>query len=343
MATPNMPNVIQRVIDPHNPTGEVNLELLIDLSKQGIPNNDQVSRFFFWELVLRIIPKDRSRWEYVVTSKSTLYWSWVEKYFSNFQDWIDLPIEKAEVKRKSFGLSSDDIMSEIHGDLTRMPNSQYLEFGFPLNEFSQHIRRIERILYIFSCLNSTYSYTQGFNEIVIPIYYVSMTANRLMGKNDNDGEFHAFYIFQNLIIGAGLGDIFLLTQNLDSIVSKFHLIETMCQIADGSLYKRLFKSDKPLVPAQFAFSWISLLFAQNFTLQNLLIVWDRILIKEFNVIEFAMAIAVAQLIESKQNLMNAKNSNKLLNDVQNIRDLDPPTILARAEDVWDQYNSSLQT
>jgi hypothetical protein len=72
-------NPLATVIGLSQASGEINLELLIDLAKQGLPGDDPVVRLHLYEIFLHIRPIDRSKWESASSSRNALYWSWVRK------------------------------------------------------------------------------------------------------------------------------------------------------------------------------------------------------------------------------------------------------------------------
>ncbi|OHT15158.1 hypothetical protein TRFO_14326 [Tritrichomonas foetus] len=328
---------IASVIDIEKKSGDINIDLLIDLAKQGLPKDDLVLRLYTWEIFLHVRPLDRSKWESNTENQFKMYWTWVSKYFESAPDWVDRIIPVSDVKIKDFGLSHNDVMTQIHGDLIRTPTENFTEIGLGDSDeaIRPHIRRIERILYIFSCLNAAYSYTQGFNELAYPIYHVAINAHRKLGNSDDVGEVAAFYLLQNLITGTGLGDLFTMDQDFDAVSSRFDMIREMLKIADTELYNYLFLKLNAS-PLQFAFSWVSVLFHELYKVDALLILWDRFLLKESNIVEFGMAIAAAHLVEQREMILNCTFSD-LMDRLHNLENLDPATIIARAEDIWAQY------
>jgi hypothetical protein len=329
------------VIGLSQASGEVNLELLIDLAKQGLPGDDPVVRLHLYEILLRVRPLDRSKWESTLSSRSSLYWSWVGKYFANRENWLDLDFLAEGVTRKAFGLTDNDTMSQIHGDLARTPSIPFarLHLGATDAEIRPHMRRIERLLYVFSCLNAAYSYTQGFNDLAIPMYHIAIGAHRAMGNSDDAGEAAAFFLLQNLITGTGMGDLFTMAQDMDSVASKFDLIKDMTKSVDSKLYDHIFVRLQ-IAPLQFAFSWVSVLFSELYSMESLLVLWDRFLLKESDIVAFAMAIAAAHLLEARAGLLAGKNFAEIMSCLSGIRDLDPSVVIALAEDMWSRYIAS---
>lgn len=338
---PGIHQALLTAIGINETSGEVPMELLIDLAKQGVPN-DQVVRLFLWELLLNIRPADRSKWQTSVSSRHSLYWVWVDKYFADVQNWLELDLPSSgEMKVHSFGLANNQVMAQIHGDLVRTPSSTFASLGIGATdeEIRPHMRRIERLLYVFSCLNAAYNYTQGFNELAYPMYHVALLGARAQGLDDNFAEASAFFLLQNLITGTGLGDLFTMEQDFESVDAKFDMIRQMTKIVDAQLYKHIFV-DLALNPLQFAFPWVSILFSDLYQLGPLLLLWDRFLLKEAYILEFAMALATAQLLDRRDALIKA-NYNGVMDILNNTRDFDAPVVIARAEDVFSQFISLL--
>jgi hypothetical protein len=336
-----MHSPVATVIGVGQTSGSVKVDLLIDLAKQGLPNADPVIRLYFYELILHIRPPDRTKWESSSSSRNSLYWGWVTKYFSNASDWLERRFSEDGVTQKAFSLSDNETMAQIHGDLSRTPDAQFAEVGLGTTEteIRPHMRRLERLLYVFSCLNAAYSYTQGFNDLAFPLYYIALIAHRQLGHPDDLGEASAFFLLQNLITGTGLGDLFTMEQDFDSVASKFDLIKMMCRIADPELSDHLFVK-LTITPLQFAFSWVSVMFHELYRIDSLLILWDRFLLKESDIVEFGMAIAAAHLIEARSDLLSRQSFPEILDYLQQIRDCDPASVIARAEDMWARYLAS---
>jgi hypothetical protein len=329
------------VIGLSQASGEINLELLIDLAKQGLPGDDPVVRLHLYEIFLHIRPIDRSKWESASSSRNALYWSWVHKYFAGRENWVELDFPGDGVVKKVFGLADNETMAQIHGDLARTPSSLFSELSLGASdaEIRPHMRRLERLLYVFSCLNAAYSYTQGFNDLACPLYHIAMRAHRAMGNPDDAGEAAAFFLLQNLITGTGMGDLFTMAQDLDSVASKFDLIREMTKSVDPKLADHIF-ARLGIAPLQFAFGWVSVLFSELYSIEPLLVLWDRFLLKQSDIVAFAMAIAAAHLIEASPRLLAAKNFPEMMGCLSSIRDLDPYVVIAQAEDLWAQYISS---
>ena len=125
---PGIHNALITVIGVGKDTGDVQMGLLIDLAKQGVPN-DPVVRWYLWELALHVLTPDRSKWESSTSSRHSLYWQWVEKYFENASNWLEMELPSGEVKVRECVLAHDEVMSLIHLDLVLTPNTMFADLG----------------------------------------------------------------------------------------------------------------------------------------------------------------------------------------------------------------------
>ena len=330
--------MLKKLLFLNEKSGKINLDLIIDYAKQGVSNQNPQIRYYLWQLLLFLLPSDRSQWDHTLELQVETYRKWVEIHMNEISNWLERTFPQ-DVIVKDFGLSHDEYMFQIHGDLSRTPYSVF--YFYKLANSPETVieitRRIERILYIFSCLNPTYSYTQGFNELVTPIYFVVNEAHKILGYNSFETEAITYYLLQNLITSTGIGDIFSMDRDFQAVNRHFNTIIDMLKICDFELYKSLFE-DNEIVPLHFAFSWVSVLFNQLYQGESLLLLWDRFLLRKDNLIQYAMAIATSHLILVRSNIIG-KNFQEILELLHNIKDLDPPTVVAIAEDVYIRFLS----
>ena len=132
-------------------------------------------------------------------------------------------------------------MGVIHGDIVRsgrlfffLPERPILypqtkaDQGDVLFEFQEHLRRLERLLYVFRTFHSGMGYMQGFNEIASPFYYVILRPfrNHSGHNTENDGissemldtvEVLTFHCFQKIMTNTTLSE-FYTTQDHSSII-----------------------------------------------------------------------------------------------------------------------------
>lgn len=313
-------------------TGEVRLSLIIDLAKQGVPKGDFRTRYFLYQLILKIFPTDRSQWSKTFQNLADEYSSLLQHYFKTAPNFLFEEFSSTKTNT-FFRLEKDDIMKQIYGDVDRTPLEIFQQYNF--DDVQNHTRRIERILYIFSQQEKFYSYTQGFNDLLYPIYHVVLMAHQQMEIDLNKTEAISYFLIRSLITRTGLGILFNPEKDLALIQQKFEMIQKMVQLVDQELFDFLFKK-LSIDPIQFAFSWVMLLFSQLYCGQDLLLIWDRFFLRDKNLLEYGMSLASAHLVEIRTELIGF-DSSKVLDRLFNIHPLDTVFVVARAEDILSQY------
>ena len=164
-----------------------------------------------------------------------------------------------------------------------------------------HWEAIERILYLYATLNPGISYVQGMNEVVGPIYYV--LANDPNLDNRSHAEADTFFLFTQVM--SEFRDHFIrvldnvkgrrpsrmskrsISSNesqsipADAVALQTGIGNTMDRLmkklkqVDLVLYKDL--KAKKLEPIYFAFRWLSVLFTQEFSLPDVICIWDSLI------------------------------------------------------------------
>lgn len=141
-----------------------------------------------------------------------------------------------------------------------------------------HWESIERILFVYAKLNPGLGYVQGMNELLAPLYFVL--------AHDDDPEFRAhseadtFYCFVKLMSEAR--DLFERTHDHDesddagrgisAVLSRFM---DRLKVLDPELHTAML--NQQIEPAYYAFRWYCCMMAQEFTLPDVIRLWDSIL------------------------------------------------------------------
>jgi len=229
------------------------------------------------------------------------------KKLGNVEPFLGIPISKRRslFSRLEHKIKDDDFGVRSH----KMPNTSPTSTSADETEYDLHWEALERILFIYAKLNPGIGYIQGMNEILGPIYYV--LANDV-GVDQLHAEADTFYLFTNVM--SIFRDHFI--KNLDSVGSRLRTVKnemTMENIVKlrpqdepqskkqvgkrivGNdtgigqsmlrLYKRIELRDrevfvqlrtKKILPAYFAFRWLSVLLTQEFNLPDVIRIWDSI-------------------------------------------------------------------
>jgi len=327
--------MLAKLLSIEDSSGSVDMNLIVDFAKQGVKSNDPRIRFYLWQLLLYLLPQDRSRWKLIAESQRDDYMKWIELYMKGSEDWVlrTFPLEGIV---KEYGLERNDFMFQIHGDICRTPEHLFYEYKLVSSqeEINGLTRRFERVLYLFSCLNPRYTYTQGFNELLTPIYHVVNEAHKILKRDDDFTEAISFFLLQSLITSTGIGELFNMDRDFQAVDQQFNIIQTMLKICDKEIHDLFIKNG--ILPLHFAFSWVSVLFNQIYVGEPLLILWDRFLLTRDYIVEYAMAMATAHIIDVRDSLIH-KDYTEILDYLHRLKELDPPTIISRSEDIWAQY------
>lgn len=141
-----------------------------------------------------------------------------------------------------------------------------------VDEREKHWEVVERILFIYSKVNTAVKYVQGIHEILGPIYFVLAT------DNDREWSMHAeadsFFCFHNLMVE--LQDIFIRKMDKESCGIAAALAHFCAILNDNDpvLYRHL--EQQQMKPEYYGFRWISLLLSQEFSLPDVIAIWDTV-------------------------------------------------------------------
>uniref|UniRef100_A0A915CU22 Rab-GAP TBC domain-containing protein n=1 Tax=Ditylenchus dipsaci TaxID=166011 RepID=A0A915CU22_9BILA len=192
--------------------------------------------------------------------------------------------------------------------------------------------------FIFAKLNSGVKYVQGMNEIIGPIYYVFAT------DPDKEWAEHAeadtFYCFQNLM--SEIKDNFIRTLDssdcgIEAVLSRFY--EHFEQL-DPSLYKHLVH-DLCIRPQFYAFRWISLLLSQEFSLPDVIAVWDTVF-SSLNRLESVEYLCLSMIQHIRKELMNGDFSHNV-RLLQNFPEVDVSLLVIHSLELMENGRQSSYT
>ncbi|KAH0794870.1 TBC1 domain protein [Histomonas meleagridis] len=272
---------IRNYIENSTPENPINVELIRQLARRSLEVD--VDRAYSWLVLFQIFPSCFIEWPLKLSTMSDEYWGFVNDF--GVKDW-DKQILPSKFQQEDFKVPHPETMLMIHSDVTRtghqlfflpdgrIPGSQLQESSpgeDKLFYIQGHIRRIERILYIFAMLNHGLNYIQGFNELVSP-FYILLTKTKQLWNNDfYFVEGLCFHMFQRLISTTSINDFC-------SIQDKTIVIHQLAPFL--SLQKKYVPVAADIIstlkihPLFYCVRWFSLLFSQEYELPNLFALWD---------------------------------------------------------------------
>lgn len=182
-----------------------------------------------------------------------------------------------------------------------------------------------RILFVYSRLNPRVGYVQGMNELLAPIFYL-VNSHRI----DDLEEASCFFMLNNAV--SSVLDMHM--KDLDSsesgISGKVAAVNRMLFLMDRQIHARL--DELKIEPFFYCFRWLSLLFAQEFQLFDVIRLWDSMFART-NRVQYANYIAIAILISHKETIMEHEFIT-VLEHLQNLKfDSDVEQIVAVANEL----------
>lgn len=283
---------------------EIDLQSIRDLCSEGLSINcPPEDRALAWLNLLSIYPANPQHWITVCKTISKSYKNITKNFSENLSDQASNVI----LKNRPCDYTLDDkIIDSIRTDVNRsIPQLLYLIHNDGSscktldeeNDLAIHMSRIERILYVFAKVNPNFGYIQGFNELIIPLYYVMYSALNLFVGKVEYVEAITYEAFSFLLISSDLSDFF--NFNLSICEDKLSPFNQLLSRNLPKTYKKL--KFLNISPIQYAYKWFNIMFSQEHPLPQLLPLWDSLLahINNLSLFEYAIGVARIQTVHEK--------------------------------------------
>lgn len=301
-----IPHPICDLVKKTSPNNHLDPESVRKVLNKAAPDLPFEDRSIGWLVMLRIFPSYEKKWLTTMTKVGEYYRNRVEE--CSLQDWHERIWNHNMFM--DFLEDSARTMIYIHNDVVRTRRFivQLIDTkGKPdddpeidaIPEYNEHIRRIERALFVFAKEKPEFCYLQGFNEIMTVFYSCFIRANGLFNHNLDFVEAFAFKAFYKLMNLTGLSYYYTTQSRVDNIsIILDRLNEVMAKFLPISS-KEIQKYD--IHPILYSLRWITLLFTQEYSLNNVLLIWDLIFthIEEFQEIIVFICIAQISLVENR--------------------------------------------
>lgn len=291
-------------------------------------------RSICWKIFLRCLPEDREMWIEAVKSQRKLYEEIMDKFDTNPRDvdsldiTVNNPLSQSQQSPWNQYFQDTELKVTIQQDVVRT---------FPEIEFF-HTPNIQKmminILFSYAREFPELSYKQGMHELLAPIIFVlhyDQQAYLQASETDNlDLEIHIL-LNQNYIEHDAF---FMFSQLMESVeawytMADFHskhmkhitaepfsqstavpgnllgrklkrIYEQLLKHLDTELF--LYFEQMEITPQIFGIRWLRLLFGREFSIHDLLIVWDAIF-ADSNTFDIVDHIFVAMLISIRELLL----------------------------------------
>ncbi len=169
------------------------------------------------------------------------------------------------------------------------------------------------MLFIWGSLNPKVRYIQGLNEIIAPIFYL-FNHERGPGKVVEAEVMFTFNVFVSNIMDILIRE---LDDCEEGMHGRAHKLERMLGLLAPELAARLAAINAST--ALYAIRWLTMLFAQDFEIFDVLSLWDA-LIFSGNFSDYLDYLCLAVLLARREQLLQADfgTAMELLRDVQEL-------------------------
>jgi len=261
-------------------------EIINKILLNGIPEDLSCLRPLIWKALLGFFPlKELKNWENIENEKFDNYEKIKQKY-------ADFPNNVNDEKGKN-------LIFAINKDLPRTRYDVKLFAEKYINNDKEINYDVLRRLLFYFANEHEIKYIQGMNELIAIIYYIySIDDNPFSKKYIESDTYYTFEIIINEI-----KDI-LKMDNLDysklKISSQIKEINKILKKIEPEIMNHF--DNIGLTIDSFLIRWILVLFAQEFTMENAILFWDRLFTQK-NKMKFINYISASIIIKNKETLM----------------------------------------
>ena len=301
------------------------------LSMKGVLGDNNNLRSITWKYLLGYIGNNINNWEDEIDAKRAEY----DELINQFSSQITISKEQSQKAKSKTKINVDHPLSTISNsvwnkhfqdvtlvksidkDLKRTRNEMdFFQNVSKNNKTELNIDVLRRILFIYAKRHPDVSYVQGLNEILAPIYYC-------FAKDENPyfsmgAEADSFFCFENLLKDIKNIYIKALDNTEEGIDTVLFNLSKLLKYMDNEIFAKL--EELKIDYHFFAFQWTTLMFTQQFTMPDVLRLWDIILANDdkFKIIN---EISVSILKCKKQNLL-CSDFSIVMDTLQNFEDVD---------------------
>ena len=341
---------------------KVNLPLLRKFCYQDNLTCFPNLRPIFWRILLGYFPLDVTSWKEVAYLNKLLYKEYISDVFvknivkneapsedilDNCNDSKDHPLNMRKDSNWMIYFKDQELWNVIEKDtrrtrseesfFTKFINRKYPNLSKLSKEnmekgYEQHKDVMSRILFIFAKTHCYIKYVQGMNEILAPIYFCFVNAqNNCFSDTIEEDAFTCFSLLMSEIKEnfTKIKDCSLL-----GFKTRIRILDRLLKKIDPKLWNHLISFN--IMTEIYSTRWILLLLTQDFSLQNIMRLWD-VLFSYQDKQEFVNFISLAMIIGSREEIMkdNVEEIHLALKQISKVK-IDK--ILELADSIAKEYN-----
>jgi hypothetical protein len=190
---------------------------------------------------------------------------------------------------------NQNLLREIKLDVDR--TYQEIEF-YNISSGSDNCSSLSNILFVFS-KSEQLPYRQGMNEIAAIFFYVSAAALHHLDRDSREGV--AYSLFLSLMITKEHANMFFPTRMVPRSSPQISDSKTTSPLLEccDRIFAKLERKDitlhrhlllREISPNLFLLRWIRVLFAREFGLEQILLLWDFLFSQDWPIENFALAM-----------------------------------------------------
>ncbi|KAK8870979.1 hypothetical protein M9Y10_008892 [Tritrichomonas musculus] len=294
---------IADLLEPQIISGEIHFKKIHDLANKGFDQMTAEDRTLAWLVLLHIYPLIPNQWGDRFDQVVDPYLNYMDEFKLNDWHLRSFP-SQISLEMINSDLEDPQQMVTINIDIMRMNRCiQFFKFSDeedcpegvdPMYFYHmEHVRRIERILYIFSKTMLEFGYIQGMNEIAFIFYYVyHLTLPIFKDKMENVESF----VYQSLVSLfklTNIGHLYLISKNATSVIEALKPFSAIIEEQLPELSRYLQRLN--IQPVLYSFQWFSIMFTQKHDIPEVLPIWDSLLAHLDCFLEYEFYIGLAHL------------------------------------------------
>lgn len=259
----------------------------------GIPERPW-ARAATWKLFAEYLPSCQADWERVLAARRSEYWALVAELTVDPSDSSaagDHPLCVSTGSRWAEYFRDRDLREVIDKDVVRTHAD--------LHRFTPLRDALRRILFVYSKdAGAQDGYRQGMNELAAPFLLCFSGAPFV---DDGDAEADAFFCFRAIM--GDMATVYAVKETDNSGVGQqLREMQALLRIKDPRLAEHL--TQLGVDPRFYALRWIRLWLAREFTLPDVLRIWDSFLAAGVR-LSWVRYVCVAMLIRIRNSLLTS--------------------------------------
>ncbi|OHT03780.1 hypothetical protein TRFO_01442 [Tritrichomonas foetus] len=168
------------------------------------------------------------------------------------------------------------------------------ECGFVNSNLEERKTSIQRILSILSLCDPFYTYLQGFDRYAFATFLLGLQAADELKTDSFFAEAMSFYLTGGLL---KIVDVNKFYTNKKLMNDHFHTLDQKIALARPEIYYRLLEMNCTSI--HYALKWELISFADDHSYDDILLIWDNIIVNQKKYISYIMELCTAHIRQIK--------------------------------------------